>query len=53
MAFHDIPGNARVKKILKLALGRGRVPHSLLFVGPEGVGKTGHGPGRWPRPSTA
>ena len=39
MPFHDIPGNDRVKKILKLALGRGRVPNSLLFVGPEGVGK--------------
>jgi len=39
MAFQDIPGNDRVKKILKLALGRGRVPNSLLFVGPDGVGK--------------
>jgi DNA polymerase-3 subunit delta' len=39
MAFQDIPGNDRIKKILKLALGRGRVPNSLLFGGPEGVGK--------------
>ncbi len=39
MAFKDIPGNDRVKKILKLALERGRVPNSLLFCGPEGSGK--------------
>jgi DNA polymerase III delta' subunit len=39
MAFQDIPGNDRIKKILKLALSRRRVPHSLLFAGPEGVGK--------------
>jgi len=39
MAFKDIPGNARVKKILRMALAKGRVPNSLLFCGPEGVGK--------------
>jgi DNA polymerase III delta' subunit len=39
MAFKDIPGNGRVKKILKLALERDRVPNSLLFSGPEGIGK--------------
>jgi DNA polymerase-3 subunit delta' len=39
MAFMDIAGNTRVKKILRLALERGRVPNSLLFSGPEGVGK--------------
>lgn len=39
MAFQDITGNSRVKKILKLALHRQRVPNSLLFCGPEGVGK--------------
>jgi DNA polymerase-3 subunit delta' len=39
MGFKDIAGNTRVKKILKLALERGRVPNSLLFSGPEGVGK--------------
>lgn len=39
MAFQDIAGNGRVKKILKLALARGRVPNSMLFCGPEGVGK--------------
>jgi DNA polymerase III delta' subunit len=39
MAFKGIAGNSRVKKILKLALERDRVPNSLLFCGPEGIGK--------------
>jgi len=39
MAFQDISGNLRVKKILKKALQKGRIPNSLLFSGPEGVGK--------------
>jgi DNA polymerase III subunit delta' len=39
MAFKDIAGNGRVKKILKIALQRNRVPSSLLFIGPPGVGK--------------
>jgi DNA polymerase III delta' subunit len=39
MAFKDIEGNERAKRILKLALERGRLPNSLLFSGPEGVGK--------------
>ncbi len=39
MGFDEILGNARVKKILRLALQRSRVPNSLLFCGPEGVGK--------------
>jgi len=39
MAFHDVPGNSRVKKILKLALERQRVPSAILFCGPKGVGK--------------
>jgi DNA polymerase-3 subunit delta' len=39
MAFLDIAGNTRIKKILKLALQRGRVPGAVLFCGPEGVGK--------------
>jgi len=39
MAFKDILGNNRVKSILKKALQRGRCPNSLLFSGPEGVGK--------------
>ncbi len=39
MAFKDILGNRRVKMILFKALQRNKVPHSLFFVGPEGVGK--------------
>jgi len=34
-----VPGNDRIKKILRLALEKGRVPNSLIFSGPEGVGK--------------
>jgi len=40
MGFKDIAGNSRVKKILRTALERHRVPNSLLLCGPEGVGKT-------------
>jgi DNA polymerase-3 subunit delta' len=40
MAFKDVAGNVRIKRLLKLALERGRVPNSLIFAGPEGVGKT-------------
>ncbi len=50
MAFRDIAGNSRVKKILKLALERDRVPNSLLFCGPEGIGKKPTGRSPWPRP---
>jgi len=39
MAFHDIAGNGHVKKILRIALQRRRLPNSLLFRGPQGVGK--------------
>lgn len=39
MAFHDVLGNERVKRILRRALQKKRVPNSLLFFGPEGVGK--------------
>jgi DNA polymerase-3 subunit delta' len=39
MPFSDIPGNGRVKRVLKLALGRRRLPNSLLLSGPPGVGK--------------
>jgi len=39
MAFKDVAGNQGVRKILRLALERGRVPHSLIFSGPDGVGK--------------
>jgi len=40
MAFKDIAGNSRVKRILRRALQRHRLPNSLLFSGPAGVGKT-------------
>lgn len=39
MAFRDIAGNSRIKRVLQLSLRRGRVPNSVLFCGPEGVGK--------------
>ena len=39
MDFDNILGNSRVKKILRLALQKNRLPNSLLFHGPEGVGK--------------
>jgi DNA polymerase III delta' subunit len=39
LAFEDIAGNSRVKKILQKSLQIGKLPNSLLFVGPPGVGK--------------
>jgi DNA polymerase-3 subunit delta' len=39
MAFKDIVGNERIKRVLQLSLQKGRLPNSLLFAGPEGVGK--------------
>ena len=39
MAFKDIVGNAGVKKILHRALKQKKLPNSLLFTGPEGIGK--------------
>ena len=39
MGFEEVVGNPRVKKILRLALQKNRVPNSLLFSGPKGVGK--------------
>lgn len=39
MAFHDIVGNRPIHNILRRALERGRVPNSILFCGPRGVGK--------------
>lgn len=39
MAFHDISGNLRAKNILRKALQKRKFPNSLLFAGPEGVGK--------------
>jgi len=39
MAFKDILGNSRVKKILRKALQKDKVPNSMLFCGPRGIGK--------------
>lgn len=39
MSFGDIWGNEQVKQILRLSLGKGRLPNSLLFFGPAGTGK--------------
>lgn len=39
MAFDDILGNSATKRILRKSLQRKRIPNSLLFFGPEGVGK--------------
>lgn len=39
MSFKDISGNTKAIGILKNSLKSGRVAHSLLFAGPEGVGK--------------
>ena len=37
--FSKLIGNESVKSSLRQLLGAGRVPNSLLFAGPEGVGK--------------
>jgi DNA polymerase III delta' subunit len=39
MAFKDVAGNLKIRKTLQLALERGRVPNSLIFSGPDGIGK--------------
>ncbi len=39
MAFKDIPGGERVKRLLQSALRADRLPHALLFHGPEGSGR--------------
>ena len=39
MAFDDVLGHERIRGLLSRALDTGRVPHALLFAGPEGVGK--------------
>jgi len=39
MGFSEFLGNERTVAALRGALSRGRVPHSLLFTGPRGVGK--------------
>lgn len=37
--FRDMIGNSQVKARLRTLAVRGRIPNSLLFAGPEGVGK--------------
>ncbi|MFQ6092365.1 MAG: DNA polymerase III subunit delta' [bacterium] len=39
MAFELVIGQGRAKQILSAAVHRDRLPHALLFHGPEGVGK--------------
>lgn len=39
MGFGEFHGNERIVAALRGALRSGRVPHSLLFTGPRGVGK--------------
>jgi DNA polymerase-3 subunit delta' len=39
MPFADVAGHAPVLALLRQAVARDRVPHSLLFAGPDGVGK--------------
>ncbi|MCS6817511.1 MAG: DNA polymerase III subunit delta' [Blastocatellia bacterium] len=39
MAFRDLVGNEQVKRALQMAVREGRLGHSLIFSGPEGVGK--------------
>ncbi len=39
MPWHSIRGHDRVVDELRTAARSGRLPHALLFVGPEGVGK--------------
>jgi DNA polymerase III subunit delta' len=39
MGFSEFLGNERIVAALRGALRSGRVPHSLLFTGPRGVGK--------------
>jgi DNA polymerase-3 subunit delta' len=39
MGFAEIRGQQRVVRLLRRALGRGHLPHALLFTGTDGVGK--------------
>ncbi|MBI4335966.1 MAG: DNA polymerase III subunit delta' [Candidatus Omnitrophica bacterium] len=40
MSFNDIRGHDNIKRFFKQALSQGRVGHSYLFFGPDGVGKS-------------
>ena len=37
--FETLRGNEQVKELLRGLVSKGRIPQSLLFVGPDGVGK--------------
>lgn len=39
MSWHSIRGHDKVVEDLRRTLAHGRLPHAMLFVGPEGVGK--------------
>lgn len=39
MAFEDIPHQDDAVRILQAVLSSGRMPHALLFLGPEGTGR--------------
>ena len=39
MGFSDYRGNTNVAQTLRGMVSRNRLPHSLIFAGPEGVGK--------------
>jgi DNA polymerase-3 subunit delta' len=39
VALDSIRGHERARALLALGLERGRLPHALLFAGPDGVGK--------------
>jgi DNA polymerase-3 subunit delta' len=39
VSWHSVRGHDRVVASLRQAVAQGRLPHALLFVGPDGVGK--------------
>jgi len=39
--FGDVRGHQRQREQLRTAVANGRLPHALLFAGPDGVGKRG------------
>ncbi|HVZ41137.1 MAG TPA: hypothetical protein VHI13_17795 [Candidatus Kapabacteria bacterium] len=39
MSWDSVLGQRRAKRLIRTALGSGRIPHAWLFTGPEGIGK--------------
>jgi len=39
LSFHSFIGNHRVVEILRRAVAQDRLPHALIFAGPDGLGK--------------